>query len=176
MQSLVALLSLLPGTRRPDRDGTGNRLRPWQTENGFTLVELLVTLALLGMIAALSFSYISGGSSAAGLNSDARMLASRLRAAREIALAARSDTAVFIDLVRPGVRGPGDWSTYVFTAAERVIITTAKGQETGESAQIRFGPDGSSSGGIVVLESGTRMRHVSVEWLTGTVSITDGTQ
>jgi general secretion pathway protein H len=176
VQSLLALLSSLPGTRRPVRDCTGNHLQAWQTENGFTLVELLVTLALLGMIAALSFSYISGGSNAAGLNSDARMLASRFRAAREMALAARSDTAVIIDLVRPGVRGPGDWSAYTFTAAERVTVTTAKGRTTGESAQISFGPDGSSSGGMVVLESGIRMRHVSVEWLTGTVSITEGAQ
>jgi general secretion pathway protein H len=154
----------------------GNRPQPWRSEDGFTLVELLITLALLGLIAVLSFPYVSGGKSAAGLTSDARVLASRFRAAREMALAARAKTFVIIDLVRPGVRGPEGLAVHDFGAAERVSVTTAKGQVTGESAQITFGPDGGSSGGVVVLENGPQLRSVKVEWLTGTVSITGDIQ
>jgi general secretion pathway protein H len=141
--------------------------------NGFTLLELLVTLALLGMIATLSLPYVSGGRSAAGLLSDTRELASRLRAAREIALATRSSTVVTIHLVKPRVDGPGEVSPYIFTAAERVSVSTAKGQETGESARITFMPDGGSSGGVVMMQDGARTRVVRVEWLTGTVSVSE---
>lgn len=148
----------------------------WRSDNGFTLIELLVTLAVLGLIAMLSLPYLSGGQGAAGLSSDARLLASRFRAAREIAVSARASTVVTIDLVKAEVHGPGDWASFRFTTAERVSAATAKGHVSGPSAQITFWPDGGSSGGVVILEDGTQTRSVRVQWLTGTVSISEVVQ
>ncbi len=148
----------------------------WRSRNGFTLVELLVTLAVLAMVAMLSLPYVSGGRSALGLASDTRVLASRFRAAREIALAKRSSIVVTLDLVRPAVHGPADWSSYDLTAVEHLSVNTAKGKVTGETAQFTFGPDGGASGGVVVLQDGPRARSVSVDWLTGTVSISEAVQ
>jgi general secretion pathway protein H len=153
-----------------------NRLSARRSQNGFTLVEMLVTLALLGLIAMLSFPYLSGGKGSVGLTSDARVLASRFRAAREMAIATRSKTAVIIDIVRPGVRGPGSLSEYVFTTANHVSVTTARGMVTGETAPIMFSPDGGSSGGEVMLDGGSEVRRVRVEWLTGAVNITGAVQ
>lgn len=156
--------------------GMSKQPQKWRSQNGFTLIELLVTLAVLGMVAMLSLPYVSGGSGAVGLVSDARMLASRFRAAREIALATRSSTVVTIDLVRSEVHGPSDWPSSVLTAVERLSVNTARGRVTDESARFTFGPDGGSSGGVVVLKDGSRVRSVRVDWLTGAVSISEAAQ
>lgn len=43
----------------------------------------------------------------------------------------------------------------------------------GEEAAISFAPDGSSSGGRVVLSVGDRREAIDVDWLTRRVSVTD---
>ena len=137
-------------------------------EGGFTLLELLVTLALAGLIAGLGLPYLAGRETGWQLNADARLLASELRAARGTALANRTRTIVRIDLVTPGVRSAsGAYSK--FTAAEQLRAVTAKGTPGQATVEIAFAADGSSSGGEVVLQAGNQTRYVQVDWLTGAV-------
>ena len=150
--------------------------RSWGSQSGFTILELLVTLALLGLSATLCIPYMSARHGAAGLAADARVLASYLRAARETALTTRTNTTVTIDLIRPGLRDLKGWSDYHFATAERVSVINAKGKVMEQSALITFGPDGSSNGGLVILEGAARLYRVKVEWLTGTVSMSEALQ
>lgn len=160
------LLLSRPTPRRPQ-----SRCR----EEGFSLLELLVSLALLGALTLLSLPYVSGPGGALGLRSDARFLASRLRAARALALANRINATVGIDLAVPGVSGPGDDGKVRFAAVRRVRVVTGKGQETGPVVYIAFLPDGGSSGGEVVLEASEQHVSMRVDWLTGAVTISEAT-
>jgi len=146
----------------------GTQLR---NQSGFSLLELLVTLALVGLVVVLSLPGLSHGRGGAGLSSDARLLAARLRAAREMALVTRSTTHVNIDITNRGIGGIGVRAEDRFTSANRVTVTTARGKADRGTADIIFAPDGSSSGGEVTLESGSLERRVRVEWLTGAVVI-----
>lgn len=138
---------------------------------GFSLLEILVTLTLACALALLVLPGLAPGASGVELSADARVLASRLRAAREIALATRQNTAVTLDLVTPGLRGPAADTSYRLRAVEAILVRTAKGMASSGQVVIAFMPDGTSTGGDITLLHGSQRRLVRVAWLTGQVSI-----
>lgn len=138
---------------------------------GFTLFELLVTLALIGLLAGLSLPYLARGHGSAALQADARLLAAQLRAAREAALATHTRREVVIDLARPGLRRAADSGVTPFSSATRLRVAAARGVLTTGQATISFAADGSSSGGAVDLVGTAGTCRVEVDWLTGAVRI-----
>ena len=139
---------------------------------GFTLLELLVVLAILGLalaVAVPAFDRLAPGFS---LQATVRDTASMLREARGLAIVRNREVAVVIDLdartvgieaSNEVVRIDGDLGISLFSAAEERI-----GQGAG---RIRFYPDGSSTGGRIGLSSGGRRYDVTVSWVTGGVGI-----
>lgn len=61
---------------------------------GYSLLELVVALAIMGLIAAVAAPVVIGGIDRMTLNADARDVATKLRALRETALDTQSDVAV----------------------------------------------------------------------------------
>jgi general secretion pathway protein H len=53
------------------------------------------------------------------------------------------------------------------------LLTVNGERDSAILGNIRFNPDGSSSGGRIVLADGTRRIAVGVDWLTGRVVIAD---
>ena len=130
-------------------------------DHGFTLLEMLVVIAVLGMVAGLVLA--RGPMRSAGL--DARMAANQvagaLRAARSEAIAQDRAVAVAIDGAAGTVRignGPVRPTGAVLGPPARPIV---------------FAPDGSSAGASVLVASGPIRKRVNVDWLTGRVSIAD---
>ncbi len=134
---------------------------------------MLVSLAVVALAAVVALPQLSSGGGAVKLGADARVLAARLREAREMALATRTVTAVTLDLTAPGITGPGAESGYRLASVARLSLRTAHGLVTDGAGQITFDPAGGSSGGDIILQAGSLTRVVRVEWLTGAVS-TDG--
>ena len=63
---------------------------------------------------------------------------------------------------------------HALPAALEVELFTAHTEQISDDAgNIRFFPDGSSTGGEIVLGDGRSKFHVQVDWLTGRVSILD---
>jgi general secretion pathway protein H len=68
----------------------------------------------------------------------------------------------------------GDNKPRVLPHQAELGVYTAQGEVVdGNTAAIRFYPDGSSTGGRVTLAMGERKFHVDVDWLTGQVEILD---
>jgi general secretion pathway protein H len=108
-----------------------------------------------------------------GLQATAAELAAGLRLARSEAI--RSNRQVLFDLDTVGHRyRVGNAAAKQLPADMSIELLTISGEarKAGEG-DIRFNPDGSSTGGRISLVDGRRKVAVGVEWLTGRVSIAD---
>lgn len=140
---------------------------------GFTLIELLVSLAILGLALALIAGYKPPWSRGLGLQATAAELAAGLRLARSEAILSNRQVLFDIDLTghryRIGTgtprRLPADLSLELLTISGEAL--------NGREGDIRFNPDGSSTGGRISLADGQRRIGVGVDWLTGRVMVAD---
>ncbi len=143
-------------------------------DGGFTLVEVLVVLAVVGL--ALGVVALRGPqrSPALDLRAAAGTVAETLRLARSRAVAGNRTVGVVFDVAGPSLRLDGAPSRGLPTGISMAVTATLGNTAGGRLAAIQFAPDGSSSGGRVVLQGGGRRTQVGVEWLTGRVSVADG--
>jgi general secretion pathway protein H len=141
------------------------------TEAGFTLIEILVVIVILGLTVALVAA--RGPARNAGL--EARAAASdvvqTLRLGRSRAIAEDRPVAVMLDLPSHQLAMDG-----VLRAALPAWVPLGARMADGSEprrAIFDFAPDGSATGGSVVLGKPGRRFLVSVDWLTGRVDIAD---
>ena len=141
--------------------------------SGFTLIEVIVTLAILGLALVLVAGYKPPWSSGLGLKGTASELASGLRLARSEAIA--SNRPVLFDLDVTGhVYRVGAGAQRRLPANLSIELLTITGENRrADVGDIRFNPDGSSTGGRITIADGQRRIAVAVDWLTGRVSVAD---
>lgn len=150
-----------------------------RSTRGFTLIELIVVLAVLGLITALAMPMFAGALPGARLKAAARDLGAELRYARAQAIAGNRETTLTIDLAARryailGARtGPGE--SRALPEELEIKVRTARRELAGDArASIRFFPDGGSTGGRITLSRGERRYLVGVDWLTGRVTVVNG--
>jgi general secretion pathway protein H len=140
---------------------------------GFTLLEMLAVILLIGIAAAAVSVSVTQGLASARINAASSELAATLRATRAQAIVkgaqqnfdvdTRTDT--YLNLKRQAVALP---------KGLKLSITSAKDDQPNDhTGRIRFFPDGSSTGGRITLTSGKREWHINVSWLTGEVRVVD---
>jgi general secretion pathway protein H len=140
---------------------------------GFTLIELIVALAILGLALVLITGYRAPWSTVLGLRGTAAELASGLRLARSQAIAGNRPVALDLDLAQHRYR-VGDGPPHELPPKLSIKLLTIAGENRGRTnGDIRFNPDGSSSGGRIALAEGGRSVAVGVDWLTGRVTVAD---
>ena len=140
---------------------------------GFTLIEVIVTLAILGFALVLVAGYKPPWSSGLGVKGTASELASGLRLARSEAIAGNRPVAFDLD-VTGHVYRVGARAERRLPANLSIELLTITGENRGTSVgDIRFNPDGSSTGGRITLADGKRRMAVGVDWLTGRVTFAD---
>jgi general secretion pathway protein H len=141
--------------------------------SGFTLIEVIVTLAILGLALVLVAGYKPPWSSGLGLKGTASELASGLRLARSEAIASNRPVPFDLD-VTGHVYRVGAGAARRLPANLSIELLTITGEKRGASVgDIRFNPDGSSTGGRIALADGKQRVAVGVDWLTGRVSVAD---
>lgn len=140
---------------------------------GFTLLELLIVLLLIGLIGA---ALVGGGrptSPSTAARVAAGELASALRLARAQAIAADRTVGLVIDVANGRYR-VGANAVRTLPSSLKLGLVTAKGDIISRNeGRIRFHPDGSSTGGRIDITGGQRKVSVRVDWLTGRVSLVD---
>ncbi len=143
-----------------------------ELEQGFTLIEILVVVAIIGVVMGVLIGRGNVRSHGLETRAAAGALAQALRAARAQAIATDHDVTVLIDPQRHVFAADNSPITRIDPATPMVVQATTL-KAPGAASKIQFSADGSSSGGDILLGTGTRRLDVSVEWLTGKVSVAD---
>jgi general secretion pathway protein H len=140
---------------------------------GFTLVELLVVLAIATLLLAAVPPLISAALPGVELKAAARRTMASLRLAREAAIRSGVDTALLVDVEERRLELPGFRAVAFPKRVEMHLEAASREMLDDNRGAIRFFPDGSSTGGRIVLargETGERSGYqVGVTWLTGRV-------
>lgn len=140
--------------------------------SGFTLLELLVVLAIAGLLMAAVPPLLSQALPGLELKSGARQLAAGLRFARDRALATRQETWVEMDVEQREVAISGRDKRLRLSQDLTLSLISAETEMTDDNqGGIRFYPDGTSTGGRVVLSYAARGYQIDVDWLTGRVRV-----
>lgn len=153
-----------------DNRGSGNCLH---VAAGFTLIEMIVVLAVLGLAMVLIIRNGKAISPAIHARAATESISAALRSARSEAVMTNRSILFTIDLSNRkyqwGQAPPqiltNDLSLSLMTSRDQVV-STAEGR-------IRFDPDGSSSGGRVTVAGGERTWWIGIDWLSGRVSVAE---
>jgi general secretion pathway protein H len=141
-------------------------------QEGFSLVEVIAVLMVLAILAGLVGVRLRPASGSNTLLATAHEFASRCRAARTSAIRRGADQIVVIDLAgRMVSTGQAQEPLAIPDSITILTDTSAAERRSPSVAGIRFHPNGSSTGGVVRLESGRKAYEVRVNWFTGRVSV-----
>ena len=143
-------------------------------QGGVTLLELLIVIALMGIIAALVVPMFGGPVSTSELRATARQLAAGLRLARSEAVSERRETFLVVDVAGKRFKVDREAREHALPSKVDLKLFTAQNDLVSENVgAIRFYPDGGSNGGRITVAAGARKFNVDVDWLTGRVAILD---
>lgn len=148
------------------------KIKTSQKQRGFSLVELLIALAILSAMITIAAALVMQAPGPSEARADARAMASAMRAVRADAIATRSSVDFKIDL-----------RSHSFVAGDRAGSVRKAFAMKGTGAQslsedaavigVRFYPNGSSSGGKVDIRTGALVVTVNADWMTGKVSVSE---
>ena len=143
--------------------------RGWNDEAGFTLIEMLVVLAILAVTATFAAPLLSAGAEGVRLDMASRELVTALRVTRSAAITNNQQTTLMVDVDR---RRFGSTvvpeRSFAPNIEAKLSFATGIGSATSVGG-FRFFPDGSSTGGDVTLSLQGKQAKLCVDWLTGTV-------
>jgi general secretion pathway protein H len=138
---------------------------------GFTLVEMLVVIAIVGLMTTLILSHGWQAGPAVHARAAAQDIANALREARSEAIARNRSVFFTLDIAshayqwgsNPPQGLPNDLQLALLTSQDQIATDTA--------GRIHFDPDGGSSGGRVTITGGGQVWFVGIDWLIGHVEI-----
>jgi general secretion pathway protein H len=143
---------------------------PVGVDGGYTLLELLVVMAIIAVVSGVTAANFSGSSEGAKLRAESRKLISHMRYTRVRAL---SESQVFSVVVDSDGRAyqvtPGD---EMIALPDPLVMSLSSLNEGPEfyAGKIAFYPDGSSSGGMITLTAPFGDSVIHVNWMTGEVA------
>jgi general secretion pathway protein H len=145
-------------------------------ERGFTLLELLVVLAIIGAVLAFVPGFMVRSQPGLDVDVAARAIADALRQARSYAVLQNRDQLFALDVEERLFRIGEQRAPVQMDRDLEITFQTARSEVMSETiGQIRFFPDGSATGGRIGLTLDGRHVEVVVDWLTGLVSVNHAT-
>lgn len=143
-----------------------------QHRKGFTLIEILVGLAILTLILTLVPPLFTNVIASTQLKSATRTLGSGLKQARSEAISKQRETTLTLDVETRQFALGGKQHQLDLPKDTKLLLIAANTEQLSEQqAAIRFFPDGSSTGGRIELSNHRNEYTIDVNWLTGKVKI-----
>jgi general secretion pathway protein H len=144
---------------------TRARSKSWASDSGFSLVELIVVIAILSVALTAAVPLATSLRHSMALDVAAREVTLGLRAARSAAIYGNKEANFMLD----GATGQywSDVAPVNKRLPAQVVVSSA--QRT--VGQIRFFPDGGASGGTIVLREARRSAAIEIDALTGRTSV-----
>jgi general secretion pathway protein H len=153
----------------PATSTAGDRLRD---DRGYALYELILALAILGLVAGVVYPRVAKAPGPTELAAASQRVAAVLRSDRNAALRERREVVTAINLKAATIAsgGPAGMTVGV-PRGMKIELVQSDREATEVGGGIRFLPNGGSSGGAITLSRGELAYQVSVNWLTGGVTI-----
>ena len=141
-----------------------------QPAGGFTLIEMMVVLAVLGVLMATLYPSFGPPLARAKMHAASRDIASALRFARGVAIRTGREAVFILDIQHHLYTVPEKPKPFSVDAGITLGLYTSSSELFNDSiGRIRFYPDGSSTGGKVTLKQGSFKTFIEINWLTGEV-------
>ena len=130
-------------------------------DSGFTLIELMIVLAIMGLSLAIVMPLISGHATGAELNAAAIEIRAALRGARRTAMVEDRPVVFYGDPAGGYWLDRNHFTLPMMNGTQPLRVAIEGGE------RISFYPSGGSSGGRVLVSSGSAAREITVDALTG---------
>lgn len=143
---------------------TGRRVQ------GFTLLELMVVLAVAALIASITLPNLQLPGFATDAASAARQIASDLAKSRQTAIFTNRESKLVLNMENR-TYAIDDGPSVTLNGIRKVSLLTADRDVLSETeGAIRFFPDGSAGGGeITLLDNTGETATLKINWLTGRI-------
>jgi type II secretion system protein H len=139
---------------------------PRHRSAGFTLLELVVVLAIVALVTAVALPHFLGAKESADLRAAESEVRAALRTARTTAMVENREVRFAVDPISPayGIEGG---AMRPFAAGRDIAVRIVGGIS---ATAIAFFPSGGSSGGRVVLGNRHGRRELLIDGTTGQVA------
>lgn len=142
--------------------------------DGFTLIEMLVTLCLMALLLIVSLPYATSSGEARKLDAASQIIAAKLRDTQAAALSSNRERSITIDLKSGFLIQTDPDRTFKIPDGIAMQILTVTNETVQNSGAFRFFPDGGSTGGKIILTKNDLHREIAISWLTGAVVSSSG--
>lgn len=143
-------------------------------QKGFSLIELIAVLMLIGLMVALVGGGIARSIGSAKIRSASKDVVAALKQTRGLAIIRRQEQVLQFNVEDRTFTVPGTKTKTLPDEVGIKLVTAESELLDNATGGIRFFADGSSTGGSVSLIAGERQWQINVAWLTGEVTLDDG--
>ncbi|MBA4774773.1 MAG: prepilin-type N-terminal cleavage/methylation domain-containing protein [Rhizobiales bacterium] len=144
---------------------------PLAGRDGFSLIEMLIVITILALATSLAVPALQRSPDRLLVETTARRVAGMMRLAKTRAMFGNMQTLVSIDLEERKVTF-SDEARLQLPHSVSLDVVAARLERTGASTVgFRFFPDGTSTGGTIVLSLKDTQAKISVNWLMGSMAL-----
>ncbi|NRP89023.1 hypothetical protein GFPCMMHI_04948 [Ensifer adhaerens] len=140
-------------------------------QEGFTLIEVLAVVAIMTLVASIALPVLKRPPDRVAVEATARRVAAVMRLAHAQAISSNKETLVEIDVESRRVSPPSGSQIPLPADMSMTVVAARPERISGSALGLRFFPDGTSTGGDVVLALRDRRAKISVNWLTGEATL-----